>query len=460
MNDLDNKEMDCTIKLSISYVLKKFIENIIEDINKWHETAYSEEMLLLSRLEKKLQIQEICEKQCMGCLDYILVSKIFLDFKTKIDETNKKYVELISYILRKLDLKNLNASIEIAIHIISNPKYIKKQLEENQIDKYKEYCDEINGIIIGLKLDYYNQRIVELDDIVLQHSHLVKEQKNNAILVNIDSKIETFYIDQNFISKYINDNSFKSEINNIKIKAKYQFIFSPYLIEDGIKMNQVFLKEYFENIDLLTDGISVTRYDAKLAYVKEEVDFIVERILLWLQATKAGENLKFYRSLYNKYAYPDFKRDEKNTLVQKINGNIKKFLKEFDIQSIHSEDNKFERTMEKILYWKTVKIGLSFEEIQNLKISFHNDFDKIDKIQKLCDFLDFINYQTDKEEKKIKSSYQDTEHLKHAWKCKYFITDDKKLIKRGEFIYSILGIETQFLTSNDFKQKMISVYKK
>ena len=452
--------MDCTIKLSISYVLKKFIENIIEDINKWHETAYSEEMLLLSRLEEKLQIQEICENQCMGCLDYISVSKMFLDFRTKIDESNKKYVELIYYILNKLDLKNLKYSIEIAINMISNPKYIKKQLEENQIDKYQEYCDEINGIIIGLQLAYYNQRITELQDVILNYSYLREEQKFNAILFNIDSEIETFYIDQNFIGKYINDNSFQRQIDNIKKKAKYQFVFSPYLIEDGIKMNQVFLKEYFENIDLLTDGISVTRYDDKLVYVKEEVDSIVERILLWLQPTKAGENLKFYWSLYNKHAYPDFKRDEKNTLVQSINKDIKKFLKEFDIQSVHSEENKFERTMEKTLYWKIVDIGLSFEEIQNLEISCHNDFDKIDKIQKLCDFLDFINYETDKEEKKIKSSYQDTEHLKHAWRCKYFITDDDKLIKRGVFIYSILGIETQFLTSDDFKKRMIGFYKK
>jgi len=457
MSNLENK-MDCTIKLAISYVLKKFIENIIEDINKWHETAYSEEMILLSQLEGKLKIQGICEKQCMGCLDYILVTKMFLDFRTKIDESNKKYVKLIYYILNKLELKNLNGSIEIAINVISNPKYIKKQLKENQIDKYKKYCDEINGIIIGLQLAYYNQRITELHDVILNHSYLKEEQKFNAILFNIDSEIETFYIDQNFIGKYINENSFQRQIDNIKKKANYQFVFSPYLIEDGIKMNQVFLKEYFENINLLTDGVSVTRYDNKLAYVKEEVKFIVERILLWLQPTKAGENLKFYWSLYNGCAYPDFKRDKKNTLVQNINKDIEKFLKEVDISSVYSKENEFEKTMEKVLYWKTVEIGLSFEEIQNLKIPFYNDFDKIDKIQKLCDFLDFINYQTDKEEKKIKSSYQDTEHLKHAWKCKYFITDDDKLIKRGKFIYSLLDIKTIFLTSSDFKKKMTDFY--
>jgi hypothetical protein len=461
MSDLENKKkkIDCTIKLAISYSLKNFLERLVINIHLWNEIKFSEEFILVHDLNKQLKTTKICEHSCMGCLDYILVNRIFGDFHTKIEETNKKYNTLLSFFVKEYNLDIIDP-IELALNLIVKPEYLEKILDTNQVVEYKEYVSDINGIIISLKLSYYHQRITELHDIVLSHGNLAQEQKNMVTLVHINTEIETFYIDQNFIGKYINDNSFQRQIENIKKKVKYQFVFSPYLIEDGIKMNKVFLKEYFENIDLLTDGILVTRYDDKLAYVKEDVDSIVERILLWLQPTKAGENLKFYWSLFNAYAYSSFKRDKKNTLVQNINKDIKKFLQEFDIQSVHSEENEFERSMEKTLYWKTTEIGLSFEEIQNLKISSYTDFDKIDKIQKLCDFLDFINYQTDKEEKKIKSSYQDTEHLKHAWKCKYFITDDDKLIKRGEFIYSILGIETQFLTSDNLKKMMVDFYKK
>lgn len=98
-------------------------------------------------------------------------------------------------------------------------------------------------------------------------------------------------------------------------------------------------------------------------------------------------------------------------------------------------------------------------DLQKGSIKIDNDFDCIDKIDKLCQFLDFINYQTDKEKQKIKSSYQDIEHLKHAWKCQYFITDDQKLIKRGEFIYSLLKINTKFLDSAQFKKMMIGEFK-
>jgi len=90
--------MNCTIKLSISYVFEKFIEIIIEDINKWHESSYSEEMLLWIELENTLEEQEVCEKQCKGCLDYRLVSEIFLDFRTKIHENNQKYIKLIRHV--------------------------------------------------------------------------------------------------------------------------------------------------------------------------------------------------------------------------------------------------------------------------------------------------------------------------------------------------------------------------
>ena len=114
-------------------------------------------------------------------------------------------------------------------------------------------------------------------------------------------------------------------------------------------------------------------------------------------------------------------------------------------------------------FYKAQKIknySFGLEELVSGYIKTNNDFDCIDKIDNLCEILDFINFETDTEEQKIKSSYQDTEHLKHAWKCKYFITNDKKLIKRGKFIYSLLNIDTEFLTISEFKEMMISQYKK
>ncbi|MGO5560114.1 hypothetical protein ACTP12_28275, partial [Klebsiella michiganensis] len=77
--------------------------------------------------------------------------------------------------------------------------------------------------------------------------------------------------------------------------------------------------------------------------------------------------------------------------------------------------------------------------------------DLINKIEGLCTFLDLINYKTEstKDKMKVKSSYQDIQHLTHAWKCNYLLTNDKRLISRGEFIYYILRIETKILRANE-----------
>ncbi|MFZ2968977.1 MAG: hypothetical protein WA080_08000 [Sulfuricurvum sp.] len=430
------QKTSCILKLAISYTLKNLIEKLVNDINTWKETSFSEEELVLTQLEEILQDRDICDDRCMGCLDYRLVNNIFINFSDKIIDTNKLYEELIMYILNTLELNQLKDSIEIAINLISNPKYIKEHIDENRRNEYNKYVSEINDIVIALKLAFYNQKIIELDDVVLNYAKLSQEQQIAQKLAIVNEACTTFYIDQNFIGKYINDDNLKRQINNIKEKAKYQFVFSPYMIEDGIKMNKAFLKEYFEHIDSLTNGILVARYNDKLCYVHEEINSIVDRVLLWQQPTEAGENLKYYWSLYNQNAYPYFKRDGKNPLYQKINDDLKSFLENIDIQPMHSD----KKTMEKSLYGYMMLKSYPFDlnDLQKGSIKIDNDFDCIDKIDKLCQFLDFINYQTDKEEQKIKSSYQDIEHLKHAWKCQYFITDDKKLIKRGEFIYSLL----------------------
>lgn len=455
------QKKSCALKLAISYTLKNLIEKLVNDINTWQEISFSEEILVFTQLEEILQDRYICDNQCMGCLDYHLVNSIFINFRDKIIDTNKLYEALIMYILNSLELNQLKGSIEIAINLISNPKYIEEHVDENRRNEYNKYVSEINDIVIALKLAFYNQKITELHTVVLNHAKLSQEQQIAQKLATVKEAYTTFYIDQNFISKYINDDNLKRQINNIKEKVKYQFVFSPYIIEDGIKMNKVFLKEYFEHIDSLTNGILVARYNDKLCYVHEEINSIVDRVLLWQQPTKAGENLKYYWSLYNQNAYPYFNRDKKNPLHQKINDDLKSFLENINIQTLSSETFKNQKTIEKLLhgYFILQSYPFNLKDLQKGYIKIDNDFDCINKIDKLCHFLDFINYETDKEEQKIKSSYQDIEHLKHAWKCQYFITDDQKLIKRGEFIYSLLKINTIFLDSAQFKKMMIGEFK-
>ncbi len=175
-------ETSCTIKLAISYTLKNFIEKLINNINQFEELLNSEDILLCNKLDQLIDNKSrdyICENRCMGCLDYVLVNRIFSNFYTNIEKTNNSSKLLLEHICKTLELKELEHPIIIAINLISNPKYIEKKINEDKKNEYNEYLLEINNHISSLKNDFYNQKITELTDIIFHYDFLTKEQEIN-----------------------------------------------------------------------------------------------------------------------------------------------------------------------------------------------------------------------------------------------------------------------------------------
>lgn len=451
--------MDCVVKLNISYILKILIGKLVSDSDSWMELKTSEEFNLWIMLEEGLKDRTICEKQCMGCLDYHLVSRIFYSFIEKIKIINNKNTDLINCLSDKFSLKHEEDPVSLAFELISNPVYVERQLDEETHHQYKQYVKGVEQASSALAVEYCQQRMTELHDIIMSNSHFGEMQSFRYDEFEVSPTLNTFYLDQNFVSKCVNDKNFMLQVENYKKNSKSIFLSSAYLIEDGIKMNRVFLKSYFELLFELTNNILIARQDRNLKFFKEQVDSTVERIILWLETTRAAEGLKLYKSLYNNYAYPMFNR--KNNITQKLNKDIKAFFANID-DDFHPES--FDRELNGhniILPMMSSKCyQFTIQDIKKGHITFDNDFDCMNMIEQLSELMDVINFQTEshKDINKIKSSYQDTEHLKHAWKSDYFITDDVKLIKRGQYIYSLLGIKTKFLKINDFKNMMVGFY--
>ena len=447
--------MNCTIKLNISYLLKKIIEQLIDDINYWYKLEYSDEFLLYLSLNKIVESSKICDKPCMGCLDYELVNRIFIDdFITRIKELNEENSVIINELSLLFDLPKSSNPVTLALDLFSNPKYVNGKLDISQKDIYSNYLNEINCAISTLAINYYIQKKTEFYDIIIDSAPLETEQEITYKLTDQQQGSKIFYIDQNFISEYINDFNFKTQIENIKKADQFRFVFSPYLVEDGIKMNKVFLKDYFENIYNLTNGVFIAKYFGNLSFVTEEIDNLVKRIILWARPTKAAEELKLIDAIYNSYVYPELNKN--NKIIQDLNNNPKMFFKMLD-EGNYGEELKYLLTSIIVLN----SLHLNLDDLANCRIHNDNDFDCINKIGALCQFLDILNYKTEakKDKNKIKSSYQDTEHLKHAWKADYFVTNDNNLAKRGTYIYSTLGLKTTFITINKFKGMMTIFYK-
>ncbi|EBO7606760.1 hypothetical protein D0649_16895, partial [Salmonella enterica] len=91
------------------------------------------------------------------------------------------------------------------------------------------------------------------------------------------------------------------------------------------------------------------------------------------------------------------------------------------------------------------------EDMKAGRIRVDKDYDYVEIIERVSKFLDVINYKTERirDKKKILSSYQDVQHLAHAWKADYFLTNDDRLIERGSYIYGLLGVKTKFIKDNE-----------
>lgn len=447
--------MDCNKKSYSTYLLNIIIEKLVININNWNLLKNSEELQLLNQLDDEITKRDYCENLCKGCLDYYFYNKIILDFIGGIKSINQKFEQIISKILKdifKLTKDDLQHPLDILVNMISNQNYIIKFLETNNILDYKIYCDEFEKLNINMAVSYYNHKQIELHDEVFNNAPLDATNIRYSKL-DFNDINHIFYIDQNFIDKFNKDEKLKKQIDNIKIKENYKFVFSPYLIEDGIKMNKVFLKEYFEDISTLTNNVQVIAIDNNLFFGIEEIENTVDRVILWNQATRAAEKLKVYVKCSNEYTYPLFNISKKNKIYQKIDNDIHSFFR-----NIFKEDENIQSTLRGYLLLNSSSFSL--EQLQSGIIETTDNNDCINKIQELYKLLDLINFKVDKEEKKIKSGYQDTEHLKRAWLANYFITDDNNLIERGNFIYKLLNIKTEFITSKKFKLLMHSHYKK
>ena len=447
--------MDCNKKSYSAYLLNIIIEKLVTNTNNWNLLKNSEELQLLNQLDDEITKRGYCENLCKGCLDYYFYNKIILDFIDGIKSINHKYEQIISKILKdifKLTKDDLLHPLDTLVNMISNQNYIIKFLETNDMSHYKVYCDKFEQLNNNMAVSYYNHKQVELYDEVLNNAPYDATNIRYSE-VDFNDINHIFYIDQNFISKFNNDENLKKQINNIKIKENYKFVFSPYLIEDGIKMNKVFLKEYFEDISILTNNVQVIAIDNNLFYGIEEIENTVDRVILWDKATRAAEQLKVYIKYSNEYTYPLFNISKENKIYQKINNDIHSFFK-----NIFNEDKNIQSALSGYLLLKSSSFNLAQLQLGIIETTDKNDC--INKIQELYQLLDLINFKVDKEEKKTKSGYQDTEHLKRAWLANYFITDDNNLIERGNFIYKLLNIKTELITSKEFKLLIRNHYKK
>lgn len=314
-----------------------------------------------------------------------------------------------------------------------------------------KYLDEAGAIIDSLSLDYDLHRITDLHDVILNNKSVAEINPVRYIKVELAENSKKIYIDQNFVAKFSLD-KVRRQVQNAKINSQFCFLFSPYVVEDGIKMNPVYLEEYLKDVQSITDGIFFAFHRDILTTVYEEISELVERVLRWEAVTRAAEELKVVNANFCFTGYPLLRRRQKE--ICELNKDPSNFFKKV-------KDGNYEAKFTRLVNALFIKhaTGFGVEDLAAGSIVVESDLNCSQKIESICGLLDKLNFCTDDRDKEIRSSYQDTQHLMHAWKADYFVTDDNNLRKRGAYVYSLLGIKTIFLSSADLMGIISAQYK-
>jgi hypothetical protein len=457
--------MDCLIKHSLSFVAKGLVKKLIEDVNTYQYLVTTEDWLLLVDLNEAVKDRRICINQCLGCLEFSRTVTMLLNFLTGIININKEYDLIITELCNLFNIPSEGDPIAMALDFVVSPQYVKSKISGESIAVYEKYVDAVKGEISRLASDYFFHEKEKCHDIIHFYGHLESEQIITYESIDRLDDLELFYVDQNVISKYGNDENFRRQIENFKDKVGCKFVYSPYVIEDGIKMSHVRLAEYFDTIEKLTEGTMLVRSRRGVALAKENIQITSDRVLLWRSATRAAEDLKVHEMHSRPWCYPHYSRG--SPLSTRANKDIYEFLDSLrpfiDDESCDIDFNDYEsdRAICRRLCAATIEKSFSLTELVDRSIKYEGDAECMRHIEHLCDFLDLINYQTEplSDLNKIRSSLQDAEHLKTAWKANYFVTDDQKLRARGKFIYSALGLNTKFISIKDLNARIINEYK-
>ncbi|EPF2604493.1 TPA: hypothetical protein ACXLW8_000917 [Yersinia enterocolitica] len=458
--------MNCLIKHSQSFVIESVVKRLIEDVNEYSYLLTTEDWRLLMSLDKSVGERKICNKQCLGCLEFARTVTMLSNFINGILSANKESEALVTELCRIFDIQDDSNPIILALDLVVSPDYVKSKIPEKSLPDYDIYVGKVKGEVNRLALDHFQHEQAKCNDTILAYANLEREQIIAYEPIEMPVGKELFYVDQNVVSKYGRDENFSRQVDNFKSKVDCKFVYSPYVIEDGIKMSRVRLAEYFEAIEALTDNTMLVPTESGVMLAREDIKVTFDRVLLWRNATRAAEDLKVKRMHFNHWGYPHYSR--KSRLSDRANKNIDEFLEslrpylddsgcDFDFNDYESDQALCQR-----LNAATIEKSFSLEELIDKSIKHESDAECMTHIEHLCDFFDLINYKTESlsELSKIRSSLQDTEHLKHAWKADYFVTDDNRLRIRGAFIYSVLGLGTKFISIKELKERVVSEFNK
>lgn len=224
------------------------------------------------------------------------------------------------------------------------------------------------------------------------------------------------YLDQNIFTSYINGES------SIQMPDEYLVVYSPAHIEEINKSPKEFHEKEMNNISQKLNDLEILYRDNVAIAVYESPKFVYRRVNDETNSRELAEQYKILQDQFEECVFGEYRTDKKRQEYNSKNPDT--FLID------HVE------LVNEILY----KMQRSYTIEDIMEVKGMNDYNIINGyIHDLYMVLDICGVKKDNNERKVRSSRLDIEHLLYAYNTQMFVTDDEKLRCRAKNIFSVLG---------------------
>lgn len=433
--------MNDVIQQAMANILFNKLMECFDDLECLSGIQTTKEFRIVDELAEKLE-QLLKFSNRSPCVDYELVINIWNTLYNDVVKLNDDYNLLI---LKLVDIYKLRMgdSFQIFGSLIKHDTKVMQKLDGEDFRKFKEYVCKGNEIVRDFRVSLLNYYSSDLTDRFLNNCHVIND--NNINYTSIEIKGTSIYLDQNAVSYIANHGKCMEQCLQAKKNNVISFVYSSYLVEDSINMNPLFLEEYLDNLLKITNHQMVGVMENGLCFVTEPISQTIERVKKYSKLTKTFETHRFVKVIEHYHNYPELRKG-------------REFYNEIckDPIKFFNDDGKINIPGFELIERNFGNNQLIADLINSGKVRETTLQEKNKLIEDILNLFDFINFETESvrldNAKKIYSSYRDNSHLIHACITDYFVTDDAKLKKRGNIIYSLIGSNTKVISSKEFSQ--------
>ncbi|HAB1862620.1 TPA_asm: hypothetical protein GBY94_22890, partial [Salmonella enterica subsp. enterica serovar Mbandaka] len=135
--------------------------------------------------------------------------------------------------------------------------------DDDMRNELTKFYSSIDANYNAFMVEYFSYKKIQSCDDISNYASLAVDQLIEYEQVDAENLLhnkKVVYIDQNIISAYCSEKNKKlrSLLNSLKESGEYVFVFSPYLVEDGIKMDYVYFNLYLAQVLKLTNGVFIS----------------------------------------------------------------------------------------------------------------------------------------------------------------------------------------------------------